>query len=250
MSVRLPRGRWELSLYPEAGEAGGSFKSAARGPVEWVPPGAAKDPERSRAEAARRAGAKVRRYCAANDLDRMITLTYRRPFCTEPQQIRDDVHQFVKDLRRELGGEPFPYVWVPELHKKGHKFHAHIAVGTYIPVRLIRDVWGRGHVGIDINSHIPSTATPWQRSRIASRYLSKYVRKSFELGGAFRPLGKHRYEIGQGFLPRVVQHSADTLDECIDFALTQMGPHLDYQWFSVLDETFTGPPSLFLSWER
>jgi hypothetical protein len=56
---------WRFTLYPDAAEGGGFFRSAADG----SPPGAgAFDPRDSQADAARRARAKVRRYCAANRL--------------------------------------------------------------------------------------------------------------------------------------------------------------------------------------
>ncbi len=43
----------------------------------------------------------------------------------------------------ELGGEAFPYLWVPEWHPGGHGLHLHFAVGRYVRQSLIRDVWGR-----------------------------------------------------------------------------------------------------------
>ena len=65
---------WAFSLYPEAAEGGGCLsvrrrRSAASG----RPPNV----ERAQEEAARRARAKVRRYAAANRLNRLGTLTYR-----------------------------------------------------------------------------------------------------------------------------------------------------------------------------
>ena len=50
-----PDAGWFLTLYPDAGEAGGSFRSSMRAPSTYVPPGYAKDPERARVEAGRRA---------------------------------------------------------------------------------------------------------------------------------------------------------------------------------------------------
>lgn len=65
-----------LSLYPDAGEAGGCFY---RPPSGRKPSGG--DPDRAKAEAARRARSKVRRYCAANRLNRLGTLTYAGDGC-------------------------------------------------------------------------------------------------------------------------------------------------------------------------
>lgn len=64
---------WSLSFYPDAREAGGAFVPYRGGGVK----GQAADPARARAEAARRAKGKLRRYCTANRLNRLGTLTYR-----------------------------------------------------------------------------------------------------------------------------------------------------------------------------
>lgn len=73
-----PQTGWRLSLCIGAREAGGSFRSALQpsrvGRIVGVP---AADPARAAEEAARRARAMSRRYCAANRLNRLGTLTYR-----------------------------------------------------------------------------------------------------------------------------------------------------------------------------
>jgi hypothetical protein len=58
---------WSFALYPAAGEGGGCRVGRARlvEPASW-----SADPERAAAEAARRARAKIRRYCSANRLNR------------------------------------------------------------------------------------------------------------------------------------------------------------------------------------
>lgn len=98
-----PDAGWPLSLYPAAGEA-------VRAPRMYSPSGFAADPARARAEAARRARSKVRRSTAANLLDRFGTLTYAGARCHDPGQARADVAAFMRGLRAELGGKPFPYV--------------------------------------------------------------------------------------------------------------------------------------------
>ena len=65
-------------------------------------------------EAARRARAMIRRYCAANRLNRLGTLTYAGEGCHDPEQLRSHVAVFFKGLRRDLGGRRLPYLWVPE----------------------------------------------------------------------------------------------------------------------------------------
>ena len=73
-SLVRPDAGWSLSLYPDAGEAGGAFVPSYRPRRTWVPGTPAADPARARAEAGRRARAKLRRYCAANRLNRFGTL--------------------------------------------------------------------------------------------------------------------------------------------------------------------------------
>jgi hypothetical protein len=59
-----------LCLYPEAGEAGGCLQSERQRAS-----GGRSSPERVEAEAGQRAKGKIRRYCAANRLNRLGTLT-------------------------------------------------------------------------------------------------------------------------------------------------------------------------------
>ena len=114
---------WRLSVYPAAGELGGSFR------YSWVsgrkPSGGPGDPERSRQEAARRARTKVRRYCAANRLNRLGTLTYAGDGCHDPRKARAHAGRFFRDLRRGIDDRELPYVWVPEWHAGGHGLHLH-----------------------------------------------------------------------------------------------------------------------------
>lgn len=118
-----PDAGWVLSLYPTAGEAGGSFVPSYRPSRTWVPAGQASDAARSRVEAARRAKKKVRVYCAGNRLNRLGTLTYAGAGCHDPAQLREDVGEFFRALRVEVGRGAFPYLWVPEWHKTGHGLH-------------------------------------------------------------------------------------------------------------------------------
>ena len=97
---------WSFTLYPEAGEGGGCFRAAVRRPPVG---GGRLIAVRAQEEAARRARAKIRRYCAANRLNRLGTLTYAGAGCHDPQELRGDLAGFFRGLRAELGGEPFPY---------------------------------------------------------------------------------------------------------------------------------------------
>lgn len=65
---------WSFTLVPAAAEGGGSFRASLRRKPEYVARGQAADPERDAMEAARRARTRLRRYCAANVLNRLGTL--------------------------------------------------------------------------------------------------------------------------------------------------------------------------------
>lgn len=227
-----PDSGWSLSLYPSAGEAGGAFVPALRPPRVYVPGTPAADPERSRAEAARRARSKVRRYCAAHRLNRLGTLTYAGVGCHDPAQARLDVADFFRALRALLGGDPFPYVWVPEWHKSGHGLHLHFAVGRFIRRGLIEQAWGRGFVHIKLLSDLPVGSTTLQEARRAAGYLSKYVSKTFTEDEASRVAGLHRYEVAQGFQPAVTRLRGRSSVEVLTAAIEVMGSHPSTWWCS------------------
>ena len=245
--ARWEQGYWSLTVYDRAGEAGGAFVAAGQRRHSNGVRGAAADPDRARAEAARRAGGKVRRYCAANGLTRLGTLTYGEPRCTDPVQVREHVGVFFRALRQALGDRQLPYVWVPELHKDGLHFHVHFAVGTYVPRGVINTAWGRGFVHIKLLGDMPVASTSWQVSRRISRYLSKYVTKNIDrLDG----VGLHRYDVAEGFQPRGVQVRGTSPQDVIEQAQARMGGAASYAWSSSEALGWQGPPALWLSWDR
>jgi hypothetical protein len=235
-----------LALYEAAGEAGGSFRHS------WEPSrsgggvGAA-DPERSAAEAARRARTRLRRYCAANRLNRLGTLTYRGTGCHDPRRVRGDLHEFFRGLRRLLGGEAFPYVWVPEWHKTGHGLHAHFAVGRFIGRRLIERAWGRGFVHIKLLGDLPVGSGAWHEARLAAWYLAKYVAKGLD-DRARRPKGLHRYEVAEGFQPLPVTVHGRTVREALVAASERMGGAPVRVWQSREEPEWQGPPAVWAQW--
>ena len=148
--VDANRPGWWLSLYPAAREGGGSFVSSRPPQRSYVARGRAADPERAAVEAGRRARTNLRRYCAANGLNRLATLTYAGEGCWEQRELRVHLGTFFRNLRAGLGVDSLPYVWVPEWHPGGHGLHAHFAVGRFVPYRLIRSAWGRGLIHIKL----------------------------------------------------------------------------------------------------
>lgn len=240
--MRTPslQAKWVVSLYPDAAEAGGSLVFTAPSPVSWAVP----DPERSRVQAARRARTKVRRYCASNRLNRLGTLTYDGDGCHDERQLRSDVGTFFRALRTGLDG-PLPYLWVPEWHPQGHGLHVHFAVGRYVRRSLIADAWGRGFVHIKLLGDVPSGAGDLGESRLAARYLAKYVTK-----GARDAVttGLHRYEVAEGFQPRRVSFTGTTGAAALAEATGAMAGEPERVWWSRDDDAWQGPPAVWASW--
>ena len=144
--ISRPDDGWRFSLFPDAHEGGGSFQASVRRVPTYVSRGYALDPERSASEAGRRAWAKLRRYCTANRLNRLGTLTFAGNGCHDPAELRGYLSDFFRSLRLELGGAAFPYVWVPQWHPKDHGLHVHFAVGRFIKRSLISEAWGHEYL--------------------------------------------------------------------------------------------------------
>jgi hypothetical protein len=172
-------------------------------------------------------------------------LTYAGEGCHEPAVVRADLAVFFRGLRRELGGEAFPYLWVPEWHPGGHGLHAHFAVGRYIGQPLIRDTWGRGHVHIKLLGDLPVGSGSLEESRLAARYLAKYASKAIENE---RPPGLHRYEVAQGFQPEAVYIGGGSPEHVIGQASAQMGSQPARSWFSEGQEGWHGPAACWVAW--
>jgi hypothetical protein len=242
-SARLAGGAgWRVALWRAAGEAGGSFRCLDR-PSSGAGSLWDYDPEHSASVAVQRAQAKVRRYCAANLLTRLGTLTCRGEGCHDPQQVRSDLGRFFRRLRRGLGGEALAYVWVPELHPGGHGFHAHFAVGRYVPRGLIEDAWGLGFIKIRLHGDLSVGSGARQEARCSARYLSKYVGKTFRAG-----CGLNRYDVAQGFQPQAEPVIARTVEEAIEEASERMGGPPEIVFRPDHQEGFRGPPLVWMQW--
>jgi hypothetical protein len=234
---------WVLGLYPDAGEAAGTFHYRSK-PGRCTSPGPAIDPDRASSEAARRARTKVRRYVVANRLDRLGTLTYRGDGLHDERRLRRHIGHVFKRLRYEVVGQPFPYLWVPEWHKTDHGLHAHFAVDLYIEHDALASVWPHGFVHIKRLRHGAGTL---DSARRASGYVGKYVGKSFEEHE--RSPGLHRYECAQGFAPKVERIVGRTRGEAIALASERMGRAPARLWSSEETDDWQGPPAVWAGWD-
>jgi hypothetical protein len=188
----------------------------------------------------------IRRYCAGNRLNRLGTLTYAGAGCHDPREARAHVAGFFKRLRTDLGGESFPYLWVPEWHLGGHGLHLHFAVGRYVKQSLIRDAWGRGIVHIKLLGDLPVGAGTLGESRLAARYLGKYAGKAVD---GERPAGLHRYEVAQGFKPVPVTLEGVSVEDVLEQASGLMGAEPAHVWHSSRGDGWQGPPACWAAWD-
>lgn len=249
----LSKSGWVINLYQQAGEASGSFRSSSQKAnpppnhqrlLEANSPESQLAQERSLEESDRRARRQIRRYCAHNKLNRLITRTYSGEGCFDQHTLRDHLAEFVRDLRRQVGSD-FPYCWVPEWHTN-HGLHAHIAVGRYIKKSLIDQAWGRGFTHIKILGDLPHGSQEMDQARLAAGYLSKYVSKSFF--DERHLAGLHRYDIAQGFTPKPIKLFRPKLDEVLSLAVEKMGSPFTYIWHSNDDPNWNRPSAVYISW--
>ena len=160
--------------------------------------------------------------------------------------MRLDAGGFFRWLRGGLGGDAFPYLWVPEWHPGGHGLHLHFAVGRYVKQSLIRDVWGQGIVHIKLLGDLSVGSGPFEEARLAARYLGKYAGKAMD---GDRPAGLHRYEVGQGFKPKPVPVEGRTVEDVIEKASGLMGGDPSRVWHSPRGEGSRRPPSVWVCWD-
>jgi hypothetical protein len=187
----------------------------------------------------------VRRFVAANRLDRLGTLTYRGEGLHDERALRRHVAHFFKRVRYELVEEPYPYLWVPEWHKTDHGLHVHFGVDRFLRQDSLAGLWGRGFVHIKRLGR--TGAGTLASARRAAGYLSKYVGKSFE--NHERAPGLHRYECAQGFKPLVERIVANSRLEAIELASNRMGRSPTKIWHSPKDEEWQGPPAVWMAWD-
>jgi hypothetical protein len=187
----------------------------------------------------------VRRYCTANRLNRLATLTYAGEGCFDHGELRSDVAGFFRELRAALGGRSLPYLWVPEWHPGGHGLHVHFAVGRFVKRSLIEGVWGRGRTHIKLIGDLPVGSGALEEARVAAGYLAKYVSKSI---GDERIPRLHRYEVAQGFQPEKVPLRGVSEAAVVEQASARMGSAPARTWRSAEQESWQGSPAYWCAW--
>jgi hypothetical protein len=220
---------WRIGAYDAAGEYVVTLAGSRRGGFWRCPCGALGGPEdvfctacgeykagstpqENARRAHSRARAEVRRYCAANQLTRLWTLTYREA-TFDRRRVVLDVEAFCRRLRAQFGD--LPYVYVLELHPSGHGWHVHFGLpARFFAHKTMGKLWGHGFVQFaDRTSE--RAMKPLGRARKLARYLAKYLVKDFqrdEAGHVYeRVRGEHRYEVAQHFAVVCRRRRVDTL---------------------------------------
>jgi hypothetical protein len=209
-----------------------------------------RDPADNQARAARRAKTTIRRYCTANNVTVLWTLTYRGDGCHDRERALRDFAHFWRRMRETFGR--MPMVRVPELHPAGHGYHVHFAVNRFLPISEVKRLWPHGDqvdVSFRKRRHRGRHGSSPRGTTLAgyvSKSIAGYVSKDLADVGT----GRHSYEVAQGFKPASVRVEVDTLGEALEWAVRHFDGVLPDDWWSSEGyDDWHGPPVVTLRWE-
>jgi hypothetical protein len=114
-----------------------------------------------------------------------------------------------------------------------------------VPRGAIGRAWEHGFFWIKLIGDLPVGSGSRREARVVAGYLAKYVSKSFE--DDRRPLGRHRYEVAQGFQPEKILVYGSSAEDVIARASEYMGAAPSYVWLSP-KEGWHGPPACWAQW--
>ncbi|MGO9964939.1 MAG: hypothetical protein ACLPUG_16125 [Acidimicrobiales bacterium] len=195
----------------------------------------------------RRAQTRIRRYCQANLLDTLWTLTYAKEGGEwDRVVVQRHVARFIQRLRKRYG--PLPYVWALELHPGGHAWHVHLALRGFWPHAVLTAMWGHGIVQFSQRENVGSEERGSHSRAQLAAYIAKglagYVGKELEAGR-----GRHAYDVGQGFQPHVEDLLGESDDGLRDLLVERFGGELPRaEWRSEDVEDWLGPLMRWWGW--
>ena len=128
---------------------------------------------------------------------------------------------------------------------KDGNLHAHFGLGRYVPWRLIRSTWRRGHIFIKLLSDMRVGSIRRDEARRVAVYLSKYLGKTFDSPQLF---GRHRYDLAQGFQPSVLHLSGRSAHDVRGQASGVMGADPARTWSSAEVKGWDRPPAVWFAW--
>lgn len=102
---------------------------------------------------------------------------------------------------------------------------------------------------IKLIGDLPVGSGALTEARIAARYLSKYVAKTFADENA-REMGLHRYDVAQGFQPETLRLTGKSAHAVLAEASELMGGVPSQEWSSLEKPEWQGPPAIWAQWGR
>jgi hypothetical protein len=154
-----------------------------------------------------------------------------------------DGARWVRRLRTALGVDRLPYVLVAERHRDGH-LHAHVLLDRFVDRATLRRTWHHGWV--DARKFRGKGGR--EAARKAGAYAAKYVGKTFELEDQGVTVGRHRYEVGEGFQPSVVKRTGfRSLSAALDWVTVDHGQVVAFAVHSDTLEDYEGPPFVWVA---
>jgi hypothetical protein len=115
----------------------------------------------------------------------------------------------------------------------------HIAVPLhYVDKHWLQETWGHGIVHFKDPKKLRD-GTRRQRSSLLARYLAKYIAKDLEID---HEIGKHRYEVAQGFDVEIERRTFATLAEANEWLHQYRGENFEEVWSYRDDVDWEGPP--------
>lgn len=230
---------WRLIVRPKCGEAV-LTRPSTRNPDSK--PGVP-NPERSEAEAARRAQAAVRRLVCEHRLVRMWTLTMRDATTADerPMVVRR-VQAFTRRCRNRWPS--LRWLAVLEWHPGGHGWHVHMVVDRWVPKQLLADLWGWGFVDAR-RIAVRGDSTTMAATRKAAAYVAKYVSKDAAPGAPAHVPGDHRYLRPLGMTWSELEGEG-TFEELLAVAWSWWPTSISWTWWSGDEPKWRGPKCLVL----
>jgi hypothetical protein len=195
-----PGGKWCLKVTPAAGEATITHAPCAAGRVSGVGT-LSSSTERCApyVSSATRAKGKVRRYCRANRLRFLWTLTY----ATEPAtraEVTAHLRTFFRRLRTVFGR--MPLLVVIERGTTTDRLHVHFAAGRFLSIEGVRRCWPHGFVHVGDPRKLAGRVPVRRLAAYLSKYVSKQADAEAGAEAKDRAEGEHRYLVTQGYTPK------------------------------------------------
>jgi len=122
------------------------------------------------------------------------------------------------------------------------RLHVHWATDHRIEHAQVHELWGAGHVWVNLHRPGSGDSSGRQAAGVA-RYLSAYLAKE--------GLGTRAYDVARGFQPAVVELVGPDLRTCVERVSDEhfAGAAPSYVYRSDHHEGHQGPPCVFVAWE-